>query len=155
MTKAASSDLKAGSLAPDFSLKDEQGNSIQLSDLRGKPVLLFFYPGDLTPGCSMQLSAVRDDWTKFVELDVQVLAVNHAGSESHQAFKNKCSLPFPLLTDKGRKVSHLYGAVRSLLSIELIRRTVVGIDREGKILFYKHGMPRNADLLKAFAKLKK
>ncbi len=134
--------------APAFSLKNQKGETMDLESYRGKFIVLIFYPGDMTPGCTMQLCAVRDDWSKFEKANTLVFGVNHGGADTHELFVKKYSFPFPLLIDKDKKVSTLYGAVISFLGFQIIRRTVVVIDPTGTIIFYRHGMPKNADILK-------
>lgn len=139
-----------GKRAPEFILADQHGNTVQLSECLGKKsVVLIFYPGDLTSGCTMQLSALRDDWTKFKRADTVILGINHGDAKSHALFAKRCGLPFPLLVDQGKKVSAAYGALQKIGATKVIRRTVVAIDKTGKIVFYKSGMPKNADILKA------
>ncbi len=141
--------LRVGDPAPDFTLKDQDGHVVRLSDYKDKqPVVLVFYPGDLTPGCIMQWSALRDERKKYDDTGVAVFGVNHGDADSHKKFIEKCSLPFRMLIDVGKKVSMSYGAVRSLFSVTIIRRTVVGIDKNGTVRFLKTGMPKTNDVLK-------
>lgn len=145
-------ELKIGDNAPLFSLRDQRGNLVSIADFKGKKnVVLFFYPGDMTPGCTMQLCAVRDDVTKFSKKDTIVFGINHGDEESHSRFVKKHSFPFPLLVDAGKKVSEKYGAVKKYFNVKMIRRSVVAIDKNGVIVFLKRGMPKNADILKALA----
>lgn len=142
--------FRPGTKAPAFTLTDQEGKTVSLSDFAGtKNVLLIFYPGDMTPGCTMQLCAIRDDWAKFEAVDTVVFGVNPASEQSHQAFHTKHAFPFPLLIDNLKKVAASYDAIRSLGPLKLIRRTVVAISKDGTILYYRHGMPKNADILKA------
>ena len=144
--------LTVGSRAPSFTLKDAAGNAVSLKDFRGKKsVVLIFYPGDMTPGCTMQLCAIRDDWRKFA--GTAVYGVNHADADSHNKFAKKFGLPFPLLIDKGKKVSARYGAIKQFFKARIIKRTVVGIGKDGRIFFLRHGMPKNSDILKAVASI--
>ncbi len=137
--------------APNFTLQDECGASINLSAFyEKKNVLLIFYPGDMTPGCTMQLCAIRDEWPKFIDANIAVFGINHADAESHKIFKGKYKFPFPLFVDKAKKVSRTYDAIRKLGKLETIKRTVVGIDKTGTIVYLKRGMPKNADILKVF-----
>ncbi|MDO8584264.1 MAG: peroxiredoxin [bacterium] len=146
-------ELTVGMPAPDFTLKDQDENSVKLSSLKGKKaVVLIFYPGDMTPGCTMQLCAIRDDWQKFKEANIEVYGINHAEAVSHEKFIKKYSFPFPLLIDANKKVSALYGAVRPLFKAMIIKRSVVGIDKGGIIRYLKRGLPRNAEILKAMTK---
>lgn len=143
-------DINVGEKAPLFALKDQAGHSIKLEDFRDKqPVVLIFYPGDLTPGCTIQLCAIRDDWSKFQSLNIALFGINHGKAESHQRFAEKNTLPMPLLIDPTKKIAAAYGAIRSLFGIRLIRRRVVGIDKQGIVRYIKNGMPKDADILKA------
>ncbi|MCC7357412.1 peroxiredoxin [Candidatus Uhrbacteria bacterium] len=144
--------LQPGSKAPDFTLLDDQGNDVSLTSAIGpKGLVLIFYPGDLSPGCTVQLCSIRDDWSKFQQAGITVYGINHADADSHRLFRTTHSLPFPLLVDTDREISKAYGALHSFLGFHLIKRTVVGIDNQGKILFYMHGMPKDSDILKTFS----
>jgi peroxiredoxin Q/BCP len=150
---SAMKELAVGQKAPLFTLKDERGKSVSLADFRGKKhVVLVFYPGDMTPGCTMQLCDIRDDWKKFAATDTVVYGVNQADAESHMAFSKAHRFPFPLLIDIGRKVSAKYGATRLYFKTTIIRRTVVVINKEGVITYLRRGMPKNTDILKAIPK---
>lgn len=143
-------ELHIGTSAPDASLTNEQGTSTRLSDLwKQGGLVIVFYPGDQTPGCTIQLCAFRDDWEKFRELGLSIVGVNHGNSDSHKQFSEKHHFPFPLLVDAQKRVAKLYGSVYSFLGFTLIRRMVVGIDRDGTVRYIRHGMPRHADILKA------
>jgi len=147
-TKTA--ELKLGATAPDFALPDQSGKEFRLSSLRGrKNAVLVFYPGDMTPGCTMQLCAIRDDWSKFIKADTAVYGLNHGDADSHQRFVKAHGFPFPLLVDKDKKVSAKYGAVHLFFGRKIIKRTVVGVDKQGKIVFLKRGMPKDTDIIKA------
>jgi thioredoxin-dependent peroxiredoxin len=145
--------LKVGDKAPAFNLKTHKGKEIALKDFKNKkPLVLIFYPGDMTPGCTIQLCGIRDNWPKFEEMNAGVYGINHADSKSHAKFIDKHQFPFPLLIDTDKKVSKKYGAIKKLFSAQVIKRTVAVIDKEGKIAFYKHGMPKEAEILKALTK---
>lgn len=147
------SDLRIGAPAPNFELKDEQGETISLAQFKDKQsVVLIFYPGDMTPGCTMQLCAIRDEWQKFRDLNIAVFGVNPANAASHTAFQQRHKFPFPLLIDADKKVSEAYTALFSIFGLKIIRRTVVGIDKSGTIRYIRRGIPRNADILKAMQK---
>src|SRR5579872_2766584 len=102
--------LPAGAVAPDFSLPDQFGHEVKLSTLRGHNVVLVFYPGDDTPGCTKQLCQLRDDWSSVRAAGVEVFGVNPQNARSHVKFREKYHLPFPLLVDPGQKVAALYHA---------------------------------------------
>ncbi len=146
-------ELKVGDKAPAFTLTTQNGKEVSLKDYKDKqPVVLIFYPGDMTPGCTIQLCAIRDNWAKFTEAGIAVFGVNHADAESHANFADKHQFPFPLLVDTDKKISKKYGAVKKLFSATVIKRTVVAINKDGIVVFYKHGMPKEADILKAITK---
>jgi peroxiredoxin Q/BCP len=134
--------LPVGSAAPDLTLPDDAGHNVSLSSLRGKNVLLVFYPGDDTPGCTKQLCQMRDNWDRLRAAGVQVFGVNPQGAQSHTSFRKKYNLPFPLLIDKGQKVGELYHA-----NGLIVKRTVYLIGADGKIRFGKRGMPSPDEVL--------
>jgi peroxiredoxin Q/BCP len=101
---------RVGSKAPDFSLRSASGEVISLKDFLGeRPVVLYFYPKDNTPGCTKEACAFRDEYEKFAKLDAEVIGVSSDSVESHRSFTEKHDLPFTLLSDKGGKVRRLYG----------------------------------------------
>lgn len=102
-------ELKIGDQAPEFTLPDETGNPVSLSDFRGKRVVLFFYPRDNTPGCTAQACGFRDEYGVIQDKNAVVLGVSGQGAKSHQSFKSKHSLPFPLLSDEDHEMSKQYG----------------------------------------------
>ena len=102
--------LQVGDLAPDFSLADADGNTVSLSDLKGKRVVLYFYPRDNTPGCTKEACAFRDNYAAYQAKDVIILGVSADDAKSHQKFITKHDLPFPLLVDEGAAVATAYGS---------------------------------------------
>ena len=102
--------VEEGSQAPDFELKSDTGETVSLSSLKGKPVVLYFYPRDDTPGCTAQACAIRDAWGEFQAKGAVVLGVSPDDEASHVKFKEKYDLPFPLLADPDHKVAEAYGA---------------------------------------------
>lgn len=100
--------LKIGDPAPDFSLPDANGNTVSLADLKGKRVVLYFYPRDNTPGCTKEACAFRDAYDEFQGKEVVVLGVSTDDAKSHEKFATKFNLPFPLLIDEGGKVAEAY-----------------------------------------------
>src|SRR5690348_13155585 len=101
--------VEEGKPAPEFSLTSDSGETVRLSDLRGKPVVLYFYPKDDTPGCTTQACGIRDAYGEFERAGAVVLGVSPDGEQSHVAFKEKYDLPFTLLADAGHEVSERYG----------------------------------------------
>jgi peroxiredoxin Q/BCP len=123
--------VKVGEQAPDFALSDAHGRTVRLSELRGKPVVLYFYPKDDTPGCTKEACGFRDQYEEFQRLGAEVLGVSSDSSASHQRFAAKHRLPFTLLADQGGAVRRLYG-VPATLGLLPGRVTFV-IDRQGVV----------------------
>lgn len=121
-----------GDLAPDFTLNDAEGNSVTLSSLKGKSVVLFFYPKDETAGCTAQACSFRDNYPALRRLGAEVFGISRDSTDSHRAFAEHHSLPYTLLTDKGGRVAELYG-VRGPLGMIAGRVTFV-IGPDGRIL---------------------
>lgn len=102
--------VEAGDKAPDFTLAADDGAKVKLAGLRGKPVVLYFYPRDNTPGCTREACAFRDRKKELAKLGATVLGVSTDTVESHAKFRDKFSLNFPLLADVDHKVAEKYGA---------------------------------------------
>src|ERR687894_2096091 len=121
-----------GSEAPNFSLPSQFGEMVTLQEyLGGRPVVLFFYPKDDTPGCTKEACAFRDDYEEFGKLDAEIVGISSDSVESHRSFAAKHRLPFTLVSDEGGKVRKLYG-VPNTLGLFPGRVTYV-IDREGVV----------------------
>jgi peroxiredoxin Q/BCP len=101
--------VEEGKPAPDFELTTDSGESVKLSDFRGKPVVLYFYPKDDTPGCTTQACGIRDSYGEFKKAGAVVLGVSPDDEKSHVKFKEKYELPFSLLADPEHKVAEQYG----------------------------------------------
>lgn len=130
--------LRTGQVAPQFALEDADGKTWRLKDLRGKKVVLYFYPADDTPGCTAESCDFRDSYKAFVDANVEVLGVSPQGAESHRRFAEKYELSFPLLIDADLAVATAYGAIRGQVEewdgIPLhIRRSTFVIDEAGRI----------------------
>jgi peroxiredoxin Q/BCP len=129
--------LTVGMQAPEFSLPSTLGRRVSLNEFRGKRVILYFYPKDDTPGCTMEACGFRDSFPRIESKDAIVLGISLDDELSHERFAQKYNLPFPLLSDKDAAVSRQYGTYkekslygRSFWGIE---RTTFVIDREGKV----------------------
>jgi thioredoxin-dependent peroxiredoxin len=101
--------VEEGKPAPDFELKSDAGETVKLSDLRGKQVVLYFYPKDDTPGCTAQACGIRDAWGEFQRAGAVVLGVSPDDESSHVKFREKYELPFSLLADTGHHTADEYG----------------------------------------------
>ena len=101
--------IEEGKAAPDFELTSDAGEKVKLSDFRGKPVVLYFYPKDDTPGCTKQACGIRDAYSEFTQRGAVVLGVSPDDENSHVKFRDKYELPFTLLADPEHSVSEQYG----------------------------------------------
>ena len=126
--------LAAGIPAPDFTLSDQDGKKYTLSKLKGKNVVLVFYPADETPTCRKQLCEFRDGWEDVKKKNALVFGVNPGSAASHAKFKDGRSFPFPLLVDEGQRVAKLYAADGLM-----VRRTVYLIGPDGVIRYAQCG----------------
>ena len=129
--------LEVGDRAPDFSLPDGDGNTINLADLRGKTVVLYFYPRDNTPGCTKEACGFRDRYADFEANNVVILGVSTDDAKKHTKFTQKYDLPFPLLCDTEAELSTAYGVygLKKFMGKEFmgINRTTFVIDPEGNL----------------------
>lgn len=155
-------ELQAGDLAPDFQGKNQHGEPIQLSDFKGKKLILYFYPKDNTPGCTTEACNFRDNYEALRIKGFEVLGVSTDSETSHQKFINKYQLPFSLLADEDKSVVQAYGAYgeKNLYGVKYmgtIRKTFV-IDEAGRILLIinkvdnKNASQQVLDLLNALNK---
>ena len=126
--------ISVGDAAPDFTLPATGDRNVSLSDFRGQPVVLVFYPGDDTPVCTKQLNSYNDELEKFTDLNAQVLGISAQDVSSHTAFSGKHGFAFPLLADTDKTVAGLYG---TLGPIGFPRRSVFIIDADG-VVRYAH-----------------
>ncbi len=127
--------MKNGNPAPEFKLRDGDGNEWSLGDHRGETVVLLFYPGDNTPVCTAQLCSVRDHWSEYQATGAEVVGISTDSVESHKGFAEKNQLPLRLLSDVDGKVSAMFG-MKSWIPGRSARGVVV-IDKEGKIAYHK------------------
>jgi thioredoxin-dependent peroxiredoxin len=129
--------VEEGKPAPDFELTSDEGATVRLSELRGKPVVVYFYPKDDTPGCTKQACGIRDNYDAFGERGAVVLGISPDDESSHVKFKQKYGLPFTLLADPDHKVADEYGVwgERSLYGKNYmgVERSTFVIDPEGNV----------------------
>lgn len=129
--------LKEGQKAPLFEGTDQDGKKIRLSDLKGKKVVLYFYPKDDTPGCTAEACNLRDNYKELLKKGFVVLGVSPDTEKSHQGFIKKYSLPFPLIADPEKKILKLYGAYGEKMMygkpVTGVLRSTFIIDEKGNI----------------------
>jgi peroxiredoxin Q/BCP len=125
--------VEEGTKAPDFEAQTDSGETIRLADLRGKPVVLYFYPKDDTPGCTKQACGIRDAYDEFRSRGAEVFGVSRDDAESHQAFKEKFGLPFPLLVDSDRTLGDAFGVADFEMLPDSYKRSTVVIGADGTV----------------------
>lgn len=129
--------LKVGDKAPDFEVKDQNGKVHRLGDYKGKMIAIYFYPKDMTPGCTAQACDLRDNETALLKKNIHVIGVSADDEKRHAKFVEKYSLPFPLLADTDLKMINAYGVwgPKKFMGKEYdgIHRTTFLIDENGKI----------------------
>ncbi len=143
--------LKEGDDAPDFTVKNQDGEDVKLTDLRGQKVVLYFYPKDNTPGCTKEACSLRDSFSDFEEKGIKILGVSTDDEKSHQKFISKYELPFTLLVDTNHAVADAYdsyGEKKFMVKTYngVFRKTFL-IDEAGKLvkIFDKVKVDEHAD----------
>ena len=125
--------LEQGTKAPNFSVKDHNGNTVSLTDFSGKKIVLWFYPKADTPGCTVEGKGFRDDYEKFTEKNTVILGVSLDNETDNKAFAEKFNFPYPLLCDVNHKIALAYKAVKGSQD-EYASRISYVIDESGNIL---------------------
>jgi peroxiredoxin Q/BCP len=143
----SSQPLPVGSPAPDFALPDQDGNQVALSALRGRNVVLVFYPADDTAVCTKQLCEFRDRWPLAQQKNTLVFGVNPAGAQKHGKFRDRYQFPFPILVDRDQQIGAAYCAKGLLVP----HRTVYLIGPDGIIRYARRGKPAPEEVLAAAA----
>ena len=138
------SELVEGNDAPNFEGKDQNGNSIKLLDFKGKKLVLFFYPKDNTPGCTMEACNLRDNYDLLLEKGYAIIGVSADSETRHQNFINKYELPFPLIADTEKEILKAYGCWGPK---KFMGRSYIGIHRKTFII-------ENNKIVKVFEKVK-
>ena len=136
--------IEAGTPAPEFELKADDGSTVTLAGLRGRRVVLYFYPKDDTPGCTAQACGIRDQWQDFRGVDAVVLGVSPDDEASHRNFKEKYGLPFTLLADEDHAVAERYGVWGERTNYGKtymgIKRSTFVIDEDGTVRTAMYGV---------------
>jgi len=125
--------LEKGTKAPNFSVKDHNGNTVSLTDFSGKKIVLWFYPKEDTPGCTVEGKGFRDDYEKFTEKNTVILGVSLDNETDNKAFAEKFNFPYPLLCDVNHEIALAYKAVKGSQD-EYASRISYVIDESGNIL---------------------
>jgi peroxiredoxin Q/BCP len=123
--------LAEGDPAPDFTLESATGERVTLYSLRGRPVVLYFYPKDDTPGCTRQACGIRDAWSEFQNAGAEVFGISADTQASHERFKSKYTLPFALLADPEHKLGEPYGVAQE--GKDSYERSTFVIDADGNV----------------------
>lgn len=134
ITGTSIAEINTGQTAPNFNLQDQNGNWHTLDNYKGQWVVLFFYPKDQTPGCTTEACNFRDNIFEFQKLNAQILGVSLDDIESHQAFSEKYSLPYPILADVNKECATEYGVLGKFMMMTIAKRQSFLINPEGKIV---------------------
>jgi len=146
--------LKVGDLIPNFIAKDSQGNIFDSKDYLGKkPLVIYFYPKDNTPGCTAEACSFRDQYEDFKDLGAEVIGISSDSVVSHQKFSNQYRLPFRLLSDSDKQIRTLFGVAPRLFGLLPGRVTYV-TDKKGIIIMILDGMKATQHVSKALDALK-
>ncbi len=142
--------LKVGDPAPDFELPSDTGARVKLSSLRGRRVVVYFYPKDDTPGCTTQACGFRDNYVTIQEKNAVVLGISPDGEKSHMKFKTKFNLPFTLLSDEDHAVAELYGVwgEKSMLGKKYmgVKRSHFVVDENGTLIDVQYNIKPEASV---------
>ena len=134
ITGTSIAEINTGQTAPNFNLQDQNGNWHTLDNYKGQWVVLFFYPKDQTPGCTTEACNFRDNIFEFQKLNTQILGVSLDDIESHQAFSEKYSLPYPILADVNKECATEYGVLGKFMMMTIAKRQSFLINPEGSIV---------------------
>lgn len=129
----SAADLKAGDQAPEFTLPNQEGKEVNLSDYKGQWVVLYFYPKNDTPGCTAEACSFRDNINRLIAQQATILGVSIDDVASHESFKSKYKLPFDLLADAEGTVTESYNALLNLKFIKFAKRHSFIIDPNGRL----------------------
>lgn len=151
----AQAELKVGDTAPEFSLTDQNNQKVSLSGLKGKWVVLYFYPKNDTPGCTTEACSFRDNINQLIKQQATILGVSTDTIESHQAFAQKYKLPFQLLADPNGDVADRYNAILNLGIVKFAKRHSFIINPEGIITYIYRNVDPDTHVLEVLEDLKK
>lgn len=145
--------LQVGDTAPEFTALTDDGKTVNLGDYRGKRVVVYFYPADDTPGCTIQACSFHDHYVEIEERNATVLGISPDNQNSHQKFKTKYNLPFTLLVDENHAITDAYGAWGEKTNFgktyEGVIRSQVVIDENGKVIDTHYNVKADASMTEA------
>ena len=146
--------LKIGDNVPEFSLRDQNGKLFSVKDLVGKkPMVIYFYPKDHTPGCTKEACSFRDSYEEFTELGAEVIGISSDSEKSHRKFASKHALPFVLLADTDKRVKQLFKVENNLFNLLPGRETYV-INKEGRVVLVFNSVNASQHMRRALKALK-
>jgi peroxiredoxin Q/BCP len=148
----------AGTKAPDFTLKSQEGKTVSLHDYKGKWVVLYFYPKDMTPGCTIEAHNFQADQAKYDKANAAILGVSVDSVDSHVEFCTKENLTFKLLADEKHQVVNTYGSTQKFGTNEVAARNTFLVDPQGtirKVFLAVNPGPHSAEVLMALAEMQK
>lgn len=148
----------AGTKAPDFTLRSQEGKTVSLHDFKGKWVVLYFYPKDMTPGCTIEAHNFQADQAKYDKANAAILGVSVDSVDSHVEFCTKENLTFKMLSDEKHQVVNTYGSTQKFGTTEVAARNTFLVDPQGtirKVFLNVNPSPHSAEVLMALAELQK
>lgn len=146
--------IKVGDLIPHFTTIDNKGNPFDSNDYLGRPLVIYFYPKDETPGCTAQACAFRDKYEDFKDLGAEVIGISSDSIQSHQKFVSKYNLPFILLSDKDKNIRKAFGVSKDYLGL-IDGRTTYVVDENGIVKYVFDSTSAKIHITKALEILKK
>lgn len=146
--------ITKGAVVPNFKAKTQSGDSFELSNYLGKPLVIYFYPKDNTPGCTTQACSFRDQYQDFQDLGAEVIGISGDSEASHDKFAQKHKLPFILLSDSTKKIRTLFGVPTHFFGLMPGRVTYI-IDKQGKVVSVFDSIKANVHIEHALKMIKK
>jgi thioredoxin-dependent peroxiredoxin len=146
--------ITKGAVVPNFKAKTQAGDSFELSNYLGKPLVIYFYPKDNTPGCTTQACSFRDQYQDFQDLGAEVIGISGDSEASHDKFAQKHKLPFLLLSDSSKKIRTLFGVPTHFFGLMPGRVTYI-IDKQGKVVSVFDSIKANVHIEHALKMIKK
>lgn len=146
--------ISKGDIVPNFKAKTQSGEKFELSNYKGKPLVIYFYPKDNTPGCTTQACSFRDQYQDFQDLGAEVIGVSGDSEDSHDKFAQKHKLPFILLSDGNKKIRNIFGVPTHFFGLLPGRVTYI-IDKEGKVVSIFNSIKANVHIEHALEMVQK